>query len=106
VLAGGPRTAQRLVVQKTRYFLDEKMQQRSAARRTVLKETPIEERIAKGMILCGSPETVVEQVRRLKDELGHGAMNTNMQIGNIPDDIVRRSMQLWGERVAPHVHNL
>ncbi|HUB95957.1 MAG TPA: LLM class flavin-dependent oxidoreductase, partial [Stellaceae bacterium] len=106
VLAGGPRTAQRLVVQKTRYYQDQALQQRSAARRGVLKATPIEERIEKGMILCGTPEMVVDQLKRMKDALGHGVMNINMKIGNIPDEVVRRSMQLWGERVVPHVHNL
>ncbi|HXQ52782.1 MAG TPA: LLM class flavin-dependent oxidoreductase [Stellaceae bacterium] len=106
VLAGGPRTAQRLVVQKTRYFQDPALQARSAARRGVLKTTPIEERIEKGMILCGTPEMVVDQLKRMKDALGHGVMNINMKIGNIPNDVVRRSMTLWGERVVPHVHNL
>jgi alkanesulfonate monooxygenase SsuD/methylene tetrahydromethanopterin reductase-like flavin-dependent oxidoreductase (luciferase family) len=106
VLAGGPRTAQRLVVQKTRYFQDPELQQRSAARRSVLKATPIEERIEKNMVLCGTPEMVVDQLKRMKDALGHGVMNINMKIGTVPDEVVRRSMQLWGERVVPHVHNL
>jgi hypothetical protein len=49
---------------------------------------------------------VVDQLKRMKDVLGHGVMNINMKIGNVPDAVVRRSMQLWGERVVPHVHNL
>jgi len=107
VLAGGPRTAQRLVVQKTRYYQDtDAALKRSAARRDVLKNAPIDERVEKGIVLCGTPEMVVEQIKHMKDELGHGVMNINMKIGNIPDEVVRRSMQLWGERVVPHVHNL
>ena len=106
VLAGGPRTAQRLVVQKTRYFQDPEQQQRTAARRATLKTTSIDERIEKNMVLCGTPEQVVDQLRHMKDVLGHGVMNINMKIGNIPNEVVRRSMQLWGERVVPHVHNL
>jgi alkanesulfonate monooxygenase SsuD/methylene tetrahydromethanopterin reductase-like flavin-dependent oxidoreductase (luciferase family) len=107
VLAGGPRTAQRLVVQKTRYYRDtDAALKRSAARRAVLKETPIEERIEKGIVLCGTPDQVVDQLTRMKKELGHGVMNINMKIGNIPDEAVLRSMKLWGEGVAPHVRNL
>jgi alkanesulfonate monooxygenase SsuD/methylene tetrahydromethanopterin reductase-like flavin-dependent oxidoreductase (luciferase family) len=106
VLAGGPRTAQRLVVQKTRYYQDEKMQERVANRRAVLKETSIEERMEKGMVLCGTPDMVVDQIKRMSKELGHGVMNINMKIGNIPDPIVRKSMKLWGDHVAPHVRDL
>ena len=95
------------MVQKTRYFQDPAAAAaRSPARRSVLKTTPIEERIEKGMILCGTPEMVVDQLKRMKDALGHGVMNINMKIGNIPNEVVRRSMSLWGERVVPHVHNL
>ena len=106
VLAGGPRTAQRIVVQKTRYYQDEKMQKTIASRRAVLKETTIEERIDKGMVLCGTPDMVVDQIKRMKQELGHGVMNINMKIGNIPDESVRQSMKLWGDHVAPHVRNV
>ena len=106
VLAGGPRTAQRIVVQKTRYYQDDKMQKTIAARRAVLKETSIEERIDKGMVLCGTPDMVVDQIKRMKQELGHGVMNINMKIGNIPDETVRHSMKLWGDHVMPHVRNV
>lgn len=106
VLSGGPRTAQRLVVQKTRYYHDEAVQARAVNRRTVLKEIPIEERIEKGLVLCGTPEMVAEQIVRLKEELGHGVMNINMKIGNIPQDVVRHSMKLWAEHVMPQVRAL
>jgi len=107
VLAGGPRTAQRLVVQKTRYYENtEEMNKRIASRRAVLKETTIEERMEKGMVLCGTPDMVVDQIKRMSKELGHGVMNINMKIGNIPDPIVRKSMKLWGDHVAPHVRHL
>jgi alkanesulfonate monooxygenase SsuD/methylene tetrahydromethanopterin reductase-like flavin-dependent oxidoreductase (luciferase family) len=106
VLAGGPRTAQRLVVQKTRYYQDQQMQQKTAARRAVLKEASIEERIEKGVVLCGTPDMVVDQIKRMAKELGHGVMNINMKIGNIPDEAVRSSMKLWGDHVMPHVRGL
>jgi hypothetical protein len=49
---------------------------------------------------------VVDQIKRMKQELGHGVMNINMKIGNIPDEVVRHSMKLWGDHVMPHVRNV
>ena len=103
VLAGGPRTAQRLVVQKTRFYQNDQTRETLAGRRAVLQETPIEVRIDRGMVLCGRPDSVVKQIKHLSDELGHGVMNINMKIGNTPDAVVKRSMELWGSDVAPHV---
>ncbi len=103
VLAGGPRTAQRLVVQKTRFYQNDSTREALAARRGLLQSTPIEERIENGWVLCGTPDNVVKQIKRLHSELGHGVMNINMKIGNTPEEMVRRSMKLWGSDVAPHV---
>jgi hypothetical protein len=49
---------------------------------------------------------VVEQIKHMKEELGHGIMNINTKIGTVPDEVVRHSMKLWGERIAPHVRDL
>lgn len=106
VLFGGPRTAQRLVIQKTRFYEDEANRKNLGTRLAALRQTTIEERIDKGMVLCGTPERVVEQVKYLHRELGHGVMNINMKIGNISNAAVRRSMKLWGEHVAPAVRDL
>lgn len=106
VLFGGPRTAQRLVIQKTRFYSDDAHRQQLAGRLGALRETSIEERIDRSMVLCGTPDQVVEQIERLHEILGHGVMNINMKIGNIPDDVVRQSMTLWGQHVAPRVHDL
>lgn len=106
VLFSGPRNAQRLVTQKTRYFQTEASMEGLNTRLRALRAMTMDDRIEKGSILCGTPEMVVEQIQRLEAELGHGVMNINMKIGNIPDENVRRSMKLWGERVAPKVRNL
>jgi alkanesulfonate monooxygenase SsuD/methylene tetrahydromethanopterin reductase-like flavin-dependent oxidoreductase (luciferase family) len=106
VLAGGPRTAQRLVLQKTRYYNDESMLDNVAGRRAALKERSIEERIEKNMILCGTPDQVVDQIKQMHKVLGHGVMNINMMIGNMPDEVVHRSMTLWKDHVAPAVRDL
>ena len=106
VLFGGPRTAQRLVVQKTRFYEDEANRKRLTTRLATLREATIGERVDKGIVLCGTPDRVIEQIRNLHDELGHGVMNISMKIGNVPDAAVRRGMELWGQRVAPAVRDL
>jgi hypothetical protein len=49
---------------------------------------------------------VVEQAQRIHRELGHGIMHINMKIGNIPDEVVHRSMTLWAREVMPHLRKL
>jgi alkanesulfonate monooxygenase SsuD/methylene tetrahydromethanopterin reductase-like flavin-dependent oxidoreductase (luciferase family) len=106
VLMGGPRSAGRLVLQKTRYYEDAgnaaRMQQRLAKR----EASTLEEQIAGGMIFCGSPESVVRQMRRVHAELGNGVFNLTMQVGNLPDAVVRKGMALFRDRVLPEVRGL
>ena len=85
VLGGGIRTAQRIVLQKTRYYREEAHKERfpglAIANR---RETPLEEMMEKGLVLCGTPDMVIDQVKRAKDELGHGLMNLNMALAVNP----------------------
>jgi alkanesulfonate monooxygenase SsuD/methylene tetrahydromethanopterin reductase-like flavin-dependent oxidoreductase (luciferase family) len=106
ILMGGPRTAGRLVLQKTRYYKDAanagRMQQRLQKR----EAATLEEQIAGGMIFCGSPQSVVRQMRRVHAELGNGVFNLTMQVGNLADAVVRRGMELFRDRVLPEVRDL
>jgi hypothetical protein len=45
-------------------------------------------------------------MRRIRDQLGNGHFNINMQIGNIPDAVVRRGMELFRDRVLPQARDL
>jgi alkanesulfonate monooxygenase SsuD/methylene tetrahydromethanopterin reductase-like flavin-dependent oxidoreductase (luciferase family) len=108
VLMGVNSDTQRIIMQKTRYYRDDRGggAELFKNRQRALFHDTVDERLEKRVILCGTPEMVVDQIKHLKDLLGHGLMNLTMKVGNVPDEVVRRSMQLWGERVAPHVHNL
>jgi alkanesulfonate monooxygenase SsuD/methylene tetrahydromethanopterin reductase-like flavin-dependent oxidoreductase (luciferase family) len=66
----------------------------------------MEQQIAGGMILCGGPESVVQQIKRIHAELGNGVFNFTMKIGDLPDAVVRRGMELFRDRVLPHVRDL
>jgi alkanesulfonate monooxygenase SsuD/methylene tetrahydromethanopterin reductase-like flavin-dependent oxidoreductase (luciferase family) len=71
-----------------------------------LKERSIKEQIEAGTILCGSPQSVVKQIRRLRDHLCAGHINMNMKIGTMPDEIVWKSMELFRDKVLPEVSSL
>jgi alkanesulfonate monooxygenase SsuD/methylene tetrahydromethanopterin reductase-like flavin-dependent oxidoreductase (luciferase family) len=99
------RDAQRLVIQKSRFF-EKEHGERFVDRLVTLKERSIEEMIEAGSVLCGSPETVVAQMRRIRDVLGNGHFNINMKIGTVPDAVVRRGMELFRDRVLPEAREL
>lgn len=69
--------------------------QRSATRQ-------LAERIELGQIIVGSPETAIKQVRRIRDELGAGVIDlfVGVQLG----ERTMRSIELFGSKVLPHVH--
>jgi len=105
VLMHSIRDAQRLVIQKSRFFGQEHGE-RFVNRLVTLKERSMEEMIDAGSVLCGSPQTVVRQMRRIRDELGNGHFNINMKIGNTPDAAVRRGMELFRDQVLPEAASL
>jgi alkanesulfonate monooxygenase SsuD/methylene tetrahydromethanopterin reductase-like flavin-dependent oxidoreductase (luciferase family) len=78
--------------------MQQRLQKREAA--------TLEEQIAGGMIFCGSPQSVVRQMRRVHAELGNGVFNLTMQVGNLADAVVRRGMELFRDRVLPEVRDL
>ena len=68
--------------------------------------TTMEDAIDRGTILCGSPETVVAQIKRIHGALGNGVFNLTVKVGTIPDPVIRRGMELFRDRVLPHVRHL
>ncbi|HXP75070.1 MAG TPA: LLM class flavin-dependent oxidoreductase [Stellaceae bacterium] len=61
-------------------------------------------RIEKGQVLVGTPETVLKQVKRIRDELGAGVLDLSLaaQLG----DKTLRSIELFGTKVLPRMHEL
>jgi alkanesulfonate monooxygenase SsuD/methylene tetrahydromethanopterin reductase-like flavin-dependent oxidoreductase (luciferase family) len=108
ILMHAIRDAQRLVIQKSRFFGESHGEhgERFVKRLATLNERSIGDMIEAGSVLCGSPATVVRQMRRIRDELGNGHFNINMKIGNIPDAVVRRGMELFRDQVLPEARGL
>lgn len=56
-----------------------------------------------GTPLVGTPEQVGEWLMASMEEAGAGIFMANFQIGDMPHDKVMRSMQLFADRVLPHL---
>src|SRR4051812_2210461 len=106
VLMDGMRTAQQIVLKKSRYYETDASRERWQARLVKSRDATLEEAIERGTILCGSPETVVKQIKRIHGELGHGIFNFTVKVGNLPDEVVAKGMRLFKDRVHPHVKDL
>jgi alkanesulfonate monooxygenase SsuD/methylene tetrahydromethanopterin reductase-like flavin-dependent oxidoreductase (luciferase family) len=106
VLQEGIRTAQRTVMEKSRFHQEQANRERWLKRADTRRGATMEQAIERGTILCGSPETVVQQIRRAHAELGMGVFNFTAKVGNLPDAVVRRGMELFRDRVHPHLKDL
>lgn len=98
--------AQRMVIRQTRFFASEQVSAGHTARLKTLEGRTLDDMIEAGSVLCGSPETVVRQIKRLHQELGTGQIQMTMKVGNIPDAAVKRGMELFRDRVLPEVRDL
>jgi alkanesulfonate monooxygenase SsuD/methylene tetrahydromethanopterin reductase-like flavin-dependent oxidoreductase (luciferase family) len=56
--------------------------------------------------LCGSPDTVVEGVRHIREQVGNGVLDLIMWGDTLPFDLARRSLELFGTEVIPHTRDL
>jgi alkanesulfonate monooxygenase SsuD/methylene tetrahydromethanopterin reductase-like flavin-dependent oxidoreductase (luciferase family) len=56
-------------------------------------------------VIAGSPETVRQKINHYRKELGVGVVLTGCQTGTLPDELARKSMDLFGREVLPHVRD-
>jgi alkanesulfonate monooxygenase SsuD/methylene tetrahydromethanopterin reductase-like flavin-dependent oxidoreductase (luciferase family) len=65
-------------------------------------EMSYEDLVEAGMAVVGSPESVCEQLERLRSELGFGQVMSLMCIADMPHHRVVRTMELFAKEVIPH----
>ena len=65
----------------------------------------IDELIANGVVVAGSPATVRERIERMRDRTGLNSFVPMMQFGVMPDDLARRSMELFASEVMPRLRD-
>jgi alkanesulfonate monooxygenase SsuD/methylene tetrahydromethanopterin reductase-like flavin-dependent oxidoreductase (luciferase family) len=66
----------------------------------------IEDLAAKGMIICGGPNSVVQQFEKYQKQIGFGKVITMMQFGTLPHDLTVRSMELFAQKVMPRLRHI
>ncbi len=66
----------------------------------------IEFLIDQGMIMCGNPHTVVEQLTRRFDEMGFGHLVTMLQFGTLPAALTERNIRMFADQVMPKLRPL
>jgi alkanesulfonate monooxygenase SsuD/methylene tetrahydromethanopterin reductase-like flavin-dependent oxidoreductase (luciferase family) len=106
VLSSASQHANELVVHGSRYYSTEAARHRRMTNRAAHRHLTIDDRIERGTVLCGSPDTVVRQVQQAVKELGVGVIQTGFKIGALPNEKVVESMQLFSREVLPHVRDL
>ena len=65
-----------------------------------------EELQAQGLVICGSPKTVLKRVRELHERLGVGHLLMMNQAGFMTVEETRRSMELFAKEVYPELRRL
>lgn len=108
VLGGGIRTAQKLVVQKTRYYHDQKTAQEQAKKFVNMRQGGLsfEEKMERGLMVCGTPEMAIEQINTVHKELGNARIGLSIKIGNISDAHVTRTLDYLRDEVFPATRHL
>ena len=62
--------------------------------------------VEKGVFaIAGSPQTVRQKLNHYRKELGAGVVLTGCQTGTLPHELARKSMELFGREVLPHVRD-
>jgi alkanesulfonate monooxygenase SsuD/methylene tetrahydromethanopterin reductase-like flavin-dependent oxidoreductase (luciferase family) len=64
----------------------------------------VRDRIDKGQVLVGTPDTIIKQAKRIRDMLGCGILDLSIavQMG----DKTLRSIEMFGTKVLPRLHEL
>jgi alkanesulfonate monooxygenase SsuD/methylene tetrahydromethanopterin reductase-like flavin-dependent oxidoreductase (luciferase family) len=66
----------------------------------------IEDLSAKGMIICGGPDSVVQQLETYQKQIGFGKLIAMTQFGTLPHDLTVKSMALFAHKVMPRLRHL
>jgi alkanesulfonate monooxygenase SsuD/methylene tetrahydromethanopterin reductase-like flavin-dependent oxidoreductase (luciferase family) len=57
--------------------------------------------IDNGLAVVGSPDTVIRKLQEGKSAIGYDIFCTNHGIGRMPEDLVKKSIELFGKEVIP-----
>jgi alkanesulfonate monooxygenase SsuD/methylene tetrahydromethanopterin reductase-like flavin-dependent oxidoreductase (luciferase family) len=62
----------------------------------------IDDVMAKGMFLCGSPATLREKLEQYQQEIGFGYLLPTMQFGTLPHELTIKNTTIFAKEVIPY----
>jgi alkanesulfonate monooxygenase SsuD/methylene tetrahydromethanopterin reductase-like flavin-dependent oxidoreductase (luciferase family) len=68
--------------------------------------TTIESVMERGMFICGSPDSVAQQLEHHQKQVGYGKLIAMMQFGTLPHELTKRNMELFASKVMPKIRHL
>jgi alkanesulfonate monooxygenase SsuD/methylene tetrahydromethanopterin reductase-like flavin-dependent oxidoreductase (luciferase family) len=69
---------------------------------TLAKRLTVDDLMASGTAVIGSPKTVRAQIERVREKTGFNRLVSMLQFGVLPDDLTRRNMEMFAAEVMPH----
>jgi len=66
----------------------------------------IDDLLQKGMFLCGSPETLRQQIEQFQKQIGFGYLLPMLQFATLPHDLTKRNLEIFARRVIPTLRQL
>jgi alkanesulfonate monooxygenase SsuD/methylene tetrahydromethanopterin reductase-like flavin-dependent oxidoreductase (luciferase family) len=83
-------------------YTDTASMKRVRAVKVTGKAATIEDLIASGVVIIGSPETVREKLAEYQDLAGFNTSLTKTQFGTMPNEMARANMTAIAEEILPH----
>jgi alkanesulfonate monooxygenase SsuD/methylene tetrahydromethanopterin reductase-like flavin-dependent oxidoreductase (luciferase family) len=72
-----------------------------AAKASLGRRRTMEELIANGQFICGSPETVRRRLSEYQDRAGFNLVLPNLHFGTLSADLTRQNTELFAREVMP-----
>ena len=69
------------------------------------KRHSLEELMDSGTVVVGSPQTVRDELSKLREATGANHLVTMLQTGVLNDELTKRNMELFASEVMPHLRN-
>jgi alkanesulfonate monooxygenase SsuD/methylene tetrahydromethanopterin reductase-like flavin-dependent oxidoreductase (luciferase family) len=66
----------------------------------------IDDLMAKGMFLCGSAETVRQQIEDYQKRIGFGNLLVLLQFGTLPHELTKKNLEIFARKVIPGLRHL
>lgn len=66
----------------------------------------LEDQIEMANIICGGPASVIQQIKRIRDEIGCGVLEVSFLAPQGSRELKMKSIELFAKEVLPEVHDL